>query len=123
MLTEVLISKIHRATVTQAELNYVGSITIDADLLDACEMKANQKVLITSMSNGSRIETYIIRGAAGTGEICLNGPSAHLVSPGDEILIMAFGLVEIEQAENIQPKVIFPDENNRIAVSAEAAYA
>ena len=114
MQIEVLKSKIHRATVTQAELDYVGSITIDETLMKATGLKEYEKVLITNVNNGNRLETYVLRGLADSGEICLNGPSAHLVSVGDIILIMGFGLVDYEEADNIKPKVVFPDKYNRL---------
>ncbi len=113
MLIEVLKSKIHRVKVTQAELHYVGSITIDEDLLDAAEMFANQKVQIVNINNGERLETYIIKGKRGSGEVCLNGPAARKVQVGDVIIIIAYGLLEEAAARTYTPKVIFPDENNR----------
>ncbi len=108
----VLKSKIHRAEVTQAELDYFGSITIDKNLLEAAQIMPFEKVLITNMRNGARLETYALEGARGSGEICMNGPSAHQISPGDEILIMTFTLIPEQQAVNHQPKVIFPAERN-----------
>ncbi|TNE80469.1 MAG: aspartate 1-decarboxylase [Bacteroidetes bacterium] len=108
----VLKSKIHRATVTQAELDYFGSITIDKNLMDATDIKPFEKVLITNMRNGARLETYALEGTPGTGEICMNGPSAHLVSPEDEILIMTFAMIPEEMASNHIPKVIFPADRN-----------
>ncbi len=114
MLIEILKSKIHRVKVTQAELHYVGSITIDEDLLDAAEMFANQKVQIVNINNGERLETYIIKGKRGSGEVCLNGPAARKVQVGDVIIIIAYGLLEEEAARTYTPKLIFPDENNRL---------
>lgn len=113
MLIEVLKSKIHRVKVTQAELHYVGSITIDEDLLDAADMFANQKVQIVNIDNGERLETYIIKGKRGSGEVCLNGPAARRVQVGDTIIIIAYGLLEEAEARRYEPTVIFPDENNR----------
>jgi aspartate 1-decarboxylase len=110
----VLKSKIHRATVTQAELEYFGSITIDEVLLKAAGIFPFEKVLITNIRNGSRLETYTLKGEAHSGIICLNGPSAHLVSPGDEILIMAFSMIPEEKASQVEPIVVFPDKQNRI---------
>jgi aspartate 1-decarboxylase len=110
----VLKSKIHRATVTQAELDYFGSITIDEELMKAANIGQFEKVLITNMRNGHRLETYTLKGEGGSGIICLNGPSAHLVAPGDEILIMAFAMVPQEELENIRPTVIFPDKKNNV---------
>lgn len=115
MQVHVLKSKIHRATVTQAELDYFGSITIDEDLLKAARLSSYEKVLITNMTNGARLETYTLKGPAGSGVICMNGPSAHLIKAGDEILIMSFAVVAQEDAEKVKPIVIFPDKQNKIA--------
>ncbi len=109
MLIEVLKSKIHRVTVTAANLNYIGSITIDEDLLDAAGMIENQKVQVLNLNNGERFETYIIIGKRGSGEICLNGAAARLVLPGDILLIMAYALMDPEEARSYKPVVIFPD--------------
>lgn len=111
MNIEVLDAKIHNCIVTGAELNYVGSITIDEDLLDAVGMQANQKVLIVNNNNGERLETYIIVGERGTGIICLNGAAARKVQKGDEIIIIAFGT--IQKGEKHEPKVIFPHSKNK----------
>lgn len=109
MLIEVLKSKIHRVTVTAANLNYIGSITIDEDLLDAAGMIENQKVQVLNLNNGERFETYIIRGKRGSGDICLNGAAARLVLPGDILLIMAYALMDPEEARSYKPVVVFPD--------------
>lgn len=114
MNVHVLKSKIHRATVTQAELDYFGSITVDEDLLKAASISAYEKVLITNMTNGARLETYALKGEAGSGVICLNGPSAHLCAKGDEVLIMAFAVVAQEDVEKVKPIVIFPTKENKI---------
>ncbi len=114
MWIEVVKSKIHRVKVTEAQLNYVGSITIDEDLLDAVGMIANEKVLIVNNNNGARLETYIIRGERGTGIICLNGAAARHVQVGDIVIIMSFALMPFEEAKTWEPKVAFPDENNRL---------
>lgn len=106
--------KIHRATVTEANLNYVGSITIDEDLLDAVGMIANEKVQIVNNNNGARLETYIIPGERGSGVICLNGAAARLVQPGDIIIIISYALVSEEKVTNHKPRVAILDENNRI---------
>jgi aspartate 1-decarboxylase len=111
-LFHVLKAKIHRAVVTQAELDYVGSITIDQNLLDASGMYAYERVLISNMSNGNRLETYIISGERGSGVICLNGPCAHFFTPGDEVIIMAFKMTDEAGAKSAQPIVIFPSDNN-----------
>lgn len=109
MLIEVLKSKIHRVTVTAANLNYIGSITIDEDLLDAADMIENQKVQVLNLNNGERFETYIIKGERGSGDICLNGAAARLALPGDILLIMAYALMDPEEARSYKPVVIFPD--------------
>jgi len=120
MFVEILKSKIHRAKVTQAELHYVGSITIDEDLLDAAEMFENQKVQILNIENGERFETYIIKGERGSGEICLNGPAARRVQVGDTVIVVAYALMELEKAKAYKPVVIFPDAKNRL-LSQEVA--
>jgi len=113
-LVQMLKAKIHRCTVTQAELDYFGSITVDEVLLKAVNIYEYEKVLVTNMRNGSRIETYALKGEANSGTICLNGPSAHFFSPGDEILIMAFSMVPDEKAASVKPKVVFPNAKNQI---------
>ena len=108
----ILKSKIHRAVVTQAELDYIGSITIDEDLLDASGIFPFEKVLISNMRNGARVETYTIAGARGTGVICLNGPTAFFFEPADEVIIMAFKITDAKGARETKPIVIFPKNNN-----------
>ena len=107
-------SKIHRATVTQADLDYEGSVTIDADLMRAADILPYEKVHIWNRTNGSRLETYALEGAAGSGVICVNGAAAHLVSKGDLVIIAAFAWMEEEAARKHEPKVVFVDEQNRI---------
>jgi aspartate 1-decarboxylase len=114
MLIHVLKSKIHRAKVTQAELNYVGSITIDEDLLDASGIIENEKVQIVDINNGERFETYAIKGERGSGMICLNGAAARLVQVGDVIIIMSYAIMEMEEAKQHKPKVVFPDAHNKL---------
>jgi len=114
MMIEVMKSKIHRARVTQAELNYVGSITIDEDLMDAANIIANEKVQIVNNNNGARLETYVIPGERGTGTICLNGAAARLVQVGDIVIIISYGLMSHEEAKNHKPSLVFPDDNNRL---------
>lgn len=114
MMIEVMKSKIHRARVTQAELNYVGSITIDQDLMDAADIIANEKVQIVNNNNGARLETYVIPGDRGTGTICLNGAAARLVQVGDIVIIISYALMEREEARNHKPLLVFPDEHNKI---------
>lgn len=109
MLVEVVKSKIHRVTVTQADLNYIGSITIDEDLMDAANIIANEKVSIVNNNNGERFETYVIKGERGSGVICLNGAAARKVQPGDIVIIMSYALMDFEEAKSFKPTVIFPD--------------
>ena len=113
MLIEVLKSKLHCVTVTEANLNYMGSITIDEDLLDAAEMIPGQKVQIVDNNNGERFETYIIKGERGSGCVCLNGAAARKVQVGDVCIIIAYALMDFEEAKTFQPKVVFP-ENNKV---------
>lgn len=114
MVIEVLKSKIHRVRVTQAELNYVGSITIDEDLMDAANILANEKVQIVNNNNGARFETYVIKGERGSGTVCLNGAAARLVQVGDVIIIISYALMDFEEAKTYKPVLVFPTENNRL---------
>lgn len=114
MIIQVLKSKIHRAKVTQAELNYVGSITIDEDLMDAANIIANEKVQIVNNNNGARFETYVIKGERGSGTVCLNGATARLAQVGDIVIIMSYGYMEMDEARNYQPIAIFPDTDNKL---------
>lgn len=114
MFRMMMNSKLHRATVTEANLNYVGSITIDSDLLDAAGMLPNEKVHIVNNNNGARFETYIIAGERGTGEICVNGAAARLVQPGDIVIIISYMYVSNEEAKTHQPTVLLMDEKNSI---------
>ena len=109
MHIEVVKSKIHRVTVTEADLNYVGSITIDEDLMDAANLIENEKVQIVNINNGERLETYVITGQRGTGQICLNGPAARKVAVGDIIIIISYASMEFEEAKSFKPVLIFPD--------------
>ncbi|MBE6272794.1 MAG: aspartate 1-decarboxylase [Bacteroidaceae bacterium] len=109
MLIEVMKSKIHCARVTEANLNYMGSITIDEDLMDAANLIAGEKVAIVNNNNGERFETYIIKGERGSGCICLNGAAARKVQVGDIVIIMSYALMDFEEAKRFQPSVIFPD--------------
>ena len=113
MLIEMLKGKIHRARVTQAELNYVGSVTIDRTLMDAAGILEYEKVQIADVDNGERLETYVIAGEAGSGVICLNGAAARCVSTGDKVIIMAYAQVTPEEAQSFKPKVVFVDAANR----------
>ncbi|AMR31022.1 aspartate 1-decarboxylase [Mucilaginibacter sp. PAMC 26640] len=114
MIIEILKSKLHRVRVTQAELNYVGSITIDEDLIDAANIIPNEKVQIVNNNNGARFETYVIRGERGTGTICLNGATARLAQVGDIVIIMSYAYMEAEEARKYEPILIFPDANNKL---------
>ncbi len=115
MLIEVLKSKIHCARVTEANLHYIGSITIDEDLMDAAGLIAGERVFIVNNNNGERMDTYIIKGERGSGCICLNGAAARKVQVGDIVIIMAYATMDFEEAKNFKPKIIFPDSNtNRL---------
>ena len=109
MLIEVVKSKIHRVTVTQADLNYVGSITLDEDLMDAANLIENEKVHIVDNNNGERFETYVIKGERGSGVVCLNGAAARKVQPGDVVIIMSYAQMDFEEAKKFHPSVVFPD--------------
>lgn len=114
MRRRMFLGKIHRATVTQADLEYEGSVTIDTDLLDAAGILAHEEVHIWNITNGNRLATYALEGPRGSGVLCINGAAAHLVSPGDMVIIATFGDMDTAQAEVHQPKVVFVDEHNRI---------
>ena len=107
-------SKLHRATVTEANLEYVGSITIDRDLMDAADLLPNEKVQVVDNNNGARLETYVIEGPRGSGVICLNGAAARLVQPGDNVIIISYAELEDAEARRWEPTVVFVDEDNRI---------
>jgi aspartate 1-decarboxylase len=111
MLIEVIKSKIHKVTITGSNLNYVGSITIDEDLMDAANLIENEKVHVLDLNNGERLETYVIKGVRGSGDICLNGAAARKVLVGDVIIIMSYALLDFEEAKSFKPVVIFPDTN------------
>ena len=114
MMRIMMKSKIHRATVTQADLHYVGSVTIDADLLDAAELLEGEQVAIVDNTNGARIETYVIPGPRGTGVIGINGAAAHLVHPGDLVIIMSYALMDEVEARAMKPRVVHVDGRNRV---------
>jgi aspartate 1-decarboxylase len=109
MLIEVVKSKIHKVTITGANLNYVGSITIDEDLMDAANLIENEKVHVLNLSNGDRLETYIIKGIRGSGDICLNGAAARKVIVGDVVIIMSYAILDFQEAKLFKPAIIFPD--------------
>ncbi len=118
MTLTMLKSKIHRATVTEAELNYVGSITIDARLMEEAGILEYEKVQVVNVNNGQRLETYVIEGEAGSGIICLNGAAARCAAKGDKVIIMAYADMTEEEAKVFSPTVLFVDENNRIEKKA-----
>ncbi len=114
MLVNIFKSKIHRVKVTQAELNYVGSITIDEDLLDAAGIQENERVQVVNNNNGERLETYAIKGKRGSGIVCLNGAAARKAEVGDVVIIITYAWMTPEEAQTHKPLVVFPDENNRV---------
>lgn len=115
MTITMLKSKVHRATVTQAELNYVGSITVDEELMEASGITEYEKVQIADINNGNRFETYVIAGERGSGMICLNGAAARKVSVGDRVIIMCYAQLDLDEAKSHKPKVVFVDSNNQIS--------
>lgn len=115
MKIEVMKSKIHRVTVTEADLNYIGSITIDEDLMVASNLIEGEKVQIVNINNGERLETYVIKGIKGSGDVCLNGPAARRVAVGDVVIIISYAILDFEEAKSFKPTIIFPDEkSNRL---------
>lgn len=114
MLIQVVKSKIHRVHVTQAELNYVGSITIDEALMEASNLIEGEKVQIVNINNGERLETYVIKGDRNSGTICLNGPAARKVAVGDMIIIIGYGYMTMEEAKSFKPSLVFPDESSNL---------
>ncbi len=114
MLIQVLKSKIHRVKVTEANLHYIGSITIDEDLMDAANLIENEKVHVVNIDNGERLETYVIKGSRGSGVICMNGPAARKVAVGDTVIVISYAAMDFETAKSFKPAVIFPKEDNRL---------
>jgi len=114
VLVEVIKSKIHRVKVTDADLSYIGSITIDRDLIDAANLIVGEKVQVVNINNGERLETYIIEGKRASGEVTLNGPAARKVQKGDIVIIIGYAQIEYEKAKNFKPTFIFPDENTNL---------
>lgn len=110
MQVQVVKSKIHRVKVTEADLNYIGSITIDENLMEAANIIEGEKVQIVNVNNGERLETYVINGVRGSGEVCLNGPAARRVSVNDIIIIISYGIMDFEEAKSFKPTLIFPNE-------------
>lgn len=114
MQIQVLKSKVHRAVITEANLNYVGSLTLDEDLMDAANLIENEKIQVVNVNNGERLETYIIKGGRGTGVVCLNGPAARKGAAGDIIIVISYATMDFEEAKTFKPAVIFPKEGNRL---------
>ncbi|MFO8053609.1 MAG: aspartate 1-decarboxylase [Bacteroidales bacterium] len=114
MQIEVLKSKIHRVKVTEADLNYIGSIEIDEALMDAVNIIENEKVQVVNLDNGERLITYVIKGKRGSGMICMNGPAARKALIGDTVIILSYAMMPVQEAKNFDPAIIFPDENNKI---------
>ncbi len=114
MQIQILKSKVHRAVITEANIDYIGSLTLDQDLMDAAGMIANEKVQIVNVNNGERIETYLINGKRGSGVCCLNGPAARRGLQGDVVIIISYGIMPFEEAKNYEPKVVFPKEGNKL---------
>jgi len=112
MQIEVLKSKVHRAVITEANLHYVGSLTLDEDLMDAANMIENEKIQVVNVNNGSRIETYLIKGKRGSGVVCLNGPAARMGAVGDLVVIISYATMDFEEAKTFKPWVVFPKEGN-----------
>lgn len=111
---EILKSKVHRVMITEANLNYVGSLTLDEDLMDAAKLIANEKVQVVNVNNGARIETYIITGKRGSGVCCLNGPAARSGAVGDVVIVISYARMDFEEAKTFRPWIVFPKEGNRI---------
>ncbi|MBN8717877.1 MAG: aspartate 1-decarboxylase [Sediminibacterium magnilacihabitans] len=114
MQIEILKSKIHRAVITEANLHYVGSLTLDEDLMDAANLIENEKVQVVNVNNGERLETYLIKGKRGSGVVCLNGPAARRGAVGDLVVIIAYAIMDFEEAKKFQPAVVFPKEGNKL---------
>lgn len=114
MEIEVLKSKVHRAVITEANLNYVGSLTLDEDLMDAANLIENEKIQVVNVNNGERIETYIIKGKRGSGVVCLNGPAARKGAEGDIVIIISYATMDFEKAKTFKPWIVFPKEGNKL---------
>ncbi|GAD84662.1 aspartate 1-decarboxylase [Nocardia asteroides] len=124
MLRTMMKSKIHRATVTHADLHYVGSVTVDQDLLDAADLLEGEQVCIVDIDNGARLETYVIAGERGSGVIGINGAAAHLVHPGDLVILIAYGQMDEQELRDYDPKVVFVDDRNRpVELGSDPAHA
>ncbi len=114
MQIEILKSKVHRAVITEANLNYVGSLTLDEDLMDAANLIENEKITVVNVNNGERLDTYIIKGGRGTGVVCLNGPAARKGAEGDIVIIISYAQMDFEEAKTFKPWIVFPTEGNRL---------
>jgi aspartate 1-decarboxylase len=114
MQIEILKSKVHRAVITEANLNYVGSLTLDEDLMDAANLIENEKIQVVNVNNGERIETYIIKGKRGSGVVCLNGPAARRGAEGDIVIIISYATIDFEEAKQFKPTIVFPKEGNKL---------
>jgi aspartate 1-decarboxylase len=114
MQIQILKSKIHRAIITEANLNYVGSLTLDEDLMDAGNFIEHEKIQVVNVNNGERLETYLIKGARGSGVVCLNGPAARKGAEGDVVIIISYALMDFEKAKSFKPVIVFPKEGNRL---------
>jgi aspartate 1-decarboxylase len=114
MLIEILKSKVHRITITEANLNYVGSLTLDEDIMEAANMIENEKVQVVNVNTGSRIETYLITGKRGSGTCCLNGPAARTGAVGDIVIVISYAQMEFDQAKRFTPAIVFPKEGNKL---------
>ena len=114
MQIEILKSKVHRAVITEANLSYVGSLTLDEDLMDAANMIENEKITVVNANNGERLETYLIKGKRGSGVVCLNGPAARKGNEGDIIIIISYAQMDFEEAKSFKPSVVFPKEGNKL---------
>jgi aspartate 1-decarboxylase len=114
MVIEILKSKVHRIVITEANLNYVGSLTLDEDIMEAANMIENEKVQVVNVNNGSRIETYLITGKRGSGTCCLNGPAARMGAVGDIVIVISYAQMEFEQARRFKPAIVFPKEGNKL---------
>jgi aspartate 1-decarboxylase len=123
MFRMMMKSKIHRATVTEANVDYVGSITIDSDLMKAADLLPHEKVQIADITNGARLETYVIEGPAGSGVVCLNGAAARLVEAGDKVIVISYAQMTDDEARGYKPTVVFVDEDNRITSIGSEAHA
>jgi aspartate 1-decarboxylase len=114
MQIDVLKSKIHRAVITEANLQYVGSLTLDEDLMDAANLIENEKIQVVNVNNGERLETYIIKGKRGSGTVCLNGPAARRGAVGDVVIVISYGRMDFEEAKSFKPSIVFPKEGNKL---------